>query len=183
MDEVFGSDNFISLISFDKTSGTSSNYLATINDHIVWYGKNKADLKYRQLYKNKLIGEEGATQYVWFEDSEGNDRRITKEELANPQLIPSNGKVFAADNCTSMGKAKEEQPFEFNGKVYFPSGNAHWKPTYPQWMSNLSKRGRLKAIGNSLMYKRYFFDFPVIPLANVWSDTKLTGFTESKQYV
>jgi adenine-specific DNA-methyltransferase len=33
------------------------------------------------------------------------------------------------------------------------------------------------------MYKRYLSDFIVSPIANVWSDTKMTGFTDSKFYV
>jgi adenine-specific DNA-methyltransferase len=33
-DEVFGNDNFISMISHEKTSGSSST-LATVNDYII----------------------------------------------------------------------------------------------------------------------------------------------------
>lgn len=178
-DEVFGVENFCCLISVEKTSGTSSSTLATINDYIVWYAKKLANIKYRQLYKKKELGKEGATQYVWIEYN-GNERRITPEDLKN---FPAGAKVFAADNCTSMGKAKEEQPFEYQGKVFYPSANAHWKPTYPSGMEALAKRNRFKVIGNSLMYKRYLDDFPVVPISNIWNDTKLTGFTESKIYV
>lgn len=182
MDEVFGSENFISTISFEKTSGTSSSFLACINDYIIWYGKDASKLKYRQLYKYKTLGEEGATQYVWIEEN-GAERRLTKNELSNPSLLSPYSKVFASDNCTSMGKANQEQPFTYMGKMFYPSANAHWKPTYPKGMQNLANKGRLKPIGNSLMYKRYFDDFPVNPIANIWNDTKMTGFTESKVYV
>ncbi|MDD2190483.1 MAG: site-specific DNA-methyltransferase [Eubacteriales bacterium] len=180
-DEVFGVKNFICLISVEKTSGTSSNFLSTVNDYIVWYGKTK-DIKYRQLLKEKELGKEGATQYVWVEIN-GEDRRLTKEEIVMPSLLPQSAKIFAADNCTSMGKASSEQPFEYLGKTFYPSSNAHWKPVYPEGMSELAKRGRLKAIGNSLMYKRFLNDFPVVPMSNIWNDTKMTGFTESKIYV
>ncbi|MCY1714019.1 site-specific DNA-methyltransferase [Caproiciproducens galactitolivorans] len=180
-DEIFGKDNFICLIGVEKTSGTSSNYLATINDYIVWYGKTK-DIKYRQLYKAKELGKEGATQYVWL-DINGEDRRLTREEILAPSTIPCNGKVFAADNCTSTGKANSEQPFDYQGITYYPSSNAHWKPVYPQGMEKLAEKGRLKAIGNSLMYKRFLDDFPVVPISNIWNDTKMTGFTETKIYV
>ena len=33
------------------------------------------------------------------------------------------------------------------------------------------------------MYKRFLSDFVVAPIANVWRDTKMTGFTEDKLYV
>ena len=32
------------------------------------------------------------------------------------------------------------------------------------------------------MYKRYLADFPVSPVANIWSDTKHTGYSEEKVY-
>ena len=182
MDEVFGPANFVAMIIFEKTSGTSSKTLATINDYIIWFGKSAQHIKYRQLFKYKELGQEGATQYVWIE-IDGEERRLTKNEIKDPQEIPTNTKIFAADNCTSMGKAKEEQPFEYKGKTYYPSSNAHWKPIYPQGMTKLSENNRLKPIGNSLMYKRYLDDFPVVPIANIWNDTKMTGFTEGKVYV
>ena len=37
MDEVFGTDNFISVITFTKTSGFSSGYVDSISDYIIWY--------------------------------------------------------------------------------------------------------------------------------------------------
>ena len=160
-DEVFGADNFVSLITFEKTSGASSTLLATINDYLVWYAKDKKCLKYHQLYKMKELGKEGTTQYT---HSEGE-------------------RIFALDNCTSAGKASQEQPFSFEGKIYYPSKNRHWRITYPEGMEELAKRGRLQAVGNTLMYKQYLDDFPVTPITNVWNDTKLTGFTEEKRYV
>ncbi len=33
------------------------------------------------------------------------------------------------------------------------------------------------------MYKRYLADFVVAPIANVWRDTEMTGFTDEKFYV
>lgn len=183
MDEVFGSENFISQISFEKTAGTSSTYISTINDYIIWYGKNFQKIKYRSLFLKKQIGQEGATQYIWVRLPNGIERRLSSEELGHPEKIPEGGEVFACDNATSMGKAKDDQPFIYNDKVYTPSANAHWKPTYPTGMQSLAKRHRLHPIGNSLMYVRFFNDFPLIPISNVWNDTKMTGFTEEKRYV
>jgi adenine-specific DNA-methyltransferase len=39
MDEVFGSDNFISLITFASTAGATSKFLPTVANFILWYGK------------------------------------------------------------------------------------------------------------------------------------------------
>jgi adenine-specific DNA-methyltransferase len=63
LDEVFGQNQFISQISFAKTTGFSSNYLSNIVDYILWYGKNKDYLKYREQYTKKEAGDIGATAY------------------------------------------------------------------------------------------------------------------------
>lgn len=56
MDEVFGPDNFVSLISYATTSGFETTSLSRAGDYIVWYCKDRARLKYRQLYLEKEIG-------------------------------------------------------------------------------------------------------------------------------
>jgi adenine-specific DNA-methyltransferase len=54
MDEVFGSENFVSLISFKKTSGAGSpsggtDVLPSVADYLLWYAKDSAQVKYRPL--------------------------------------------------------------------------------------------------------------------------------------
>ena len=58
LDEVFGSENCAALIAFKKTSGAGSfaggtNLLPLVADYIVWYGKQLARTKYRQLFVEK----------------------------------------------------------------------------------------------------------------------------------
>ena len=184
MDEVFGRENFVAEIIVEKTSSATSNTLGVVNDYLILYAKDKQQIKYRAIFHPKTIGEPGATQYVWAESPSGAEhRRLTQDEKQNASLIPHDWKVFACDNLTSMGQASTPQPYEFGSKVFYPSSTAHWKPTYPKGMKQLEQSGRLVPIGNSLMYKRYFNDFPVSPISNVWSDTKLTGFGEQKTYV
>jgi adenine-specific DNA-methyltransferase len=65
MDEVFGADNFCKLIPFRKTGGLKSKLLDSILDYIIWYAKDISLVKYRQLYKKKVPGEQGATQYKY----------------------------------------------------------------------------------------------------------------------
>lgn len=57
------SRNFVSLISFSTTSGFASLTLSRAGDYLVWYAKDKTIIKYRQLYNEKAVGEEGATKY------------------------------------------------------------------------------------------------------------------------
>jgi len=50
MDEVFGSSNFVSLVTVPKTSGVQSVALAGTADYILWYGEQVDLLRYRRLY-------------------------------------------------------------------------------------------------------------------------------------
>ena len=63
MDEIFGEDNFISLIAYAKTTGFSGNYLSSVCDYILWYARQSTKLKYRSLFDAKVAGAKGATRY------------------------------------------------------------------------------------------------------------------------
>ncbi len=184
MDEVFGAGNFVAQIVFAKTTSATSKTISSVYDTLLWYAKDREQVKYRQLYRQKVLGEEGTTQYVWIESSDGSvERRMTTEEVANPEQIESGWKIFACDNLTSQRPAQgaDVRLYNFRGKDYSP-GKGTFK-TDKTGLDNLAKANRLKPIGNSLMYKRYLADFMFSPIANVWTDTKMTGFTDDKLYV
>ncbi|ODT25806.1 MAG: hypothetical protein ABS64_00885 [Microbacterium sp. SCN 69-37] len=50
-------------------------------------------------------------------------------------------------------------------------------------MDRLAAARRLLAVGNNLAFLRFFDDFPLQPIADVWDDTRSGGFNESKIYV
>jgi adenine-specific DNA-methyltransferase len=59
-DEVFGVGNFVSLITYKKTSGTSSpganlKTLSSVCDFLIWCAKDISTVKYRQLFQEKSI--------------------------------------------------------------------------------------------------------------------------------
>jgi adenine-specific DNA-methyltransferase len=65
MDEVFGSENFVTLITFATTSGFDVNELARGGDYILWYAKTRASgVKVRSVYEEtrKEVGDGG---YRW----------------------------------------------------------------------------------------------------------------------
>jgi adenine-specific DNA-methyltransferase len=57
MDEVFGSENFISLVSVVKRSPQPDDFLSSVTDYLLWYGKNKEHTKFKSLFKEKATGE------------------------------------------------------------------------------------------------------------------------------
>jgi hypothetical protein len=63
MDDVFGAENFVAVIAFSKTTGFSGRTLSSIADFLVWYCKDPQKIKYNQLFRDKQVGDEGATKY------------------------------------------------------------------------------------------------------------------------
>ncbi|MGD9974916.1 MAG: site-specific DNA-methyltransferase [Desulfatirhabdiaceae bacterium] len=180
MDEVFGVTNFITEIIYKKTSSKGSMYLDAINDFILYYAKDKKLLKYRTLYYEKKLGEEGASQYVNFESADGITGRITQNNVSD--VLNTGYKIFAADNLTSQSSSSTTlYKYSFADQIFSP-GKGGWK-TNIEGMKNIEKANRLLPIGNTLMYKRYLLDFPVYPIGNLWMDTLMTGFSDPKIYV
>ena len=170
MDEVFGEENFVGLIVVKKTSAPTDKFIPTTSDFIVWYARTRSECKYRQINLHKGVGEIGGSQYVWFEDKLGFERRLTKEERRSPHTIASEGRIFAASDASSSHEySLGRVPVEFMGASYTPR-NRYWS-TSPDGMARVRKSGRLVVAGATLFYKRYLDDFPVMALTNTWNDT------------
>lgn len=181
LEEVFGRENFCAQIPFKKTSGQASNIVAGVCDYLLWYAKDKSQIKSRLLY-NLLGAHVSDASYNCIEFSDGTWRRLTKDELTGKTIIPA-GRRFRTANLTSQGTSEEgSKPFEYEGKLYYPSAGNHWKPGI-KGLPNLAKAGRLIGIGNTLSYKRYIDDFPVVALNNMWTDTVQSTFSTENIFV
>jgi len=177
MDEVFGSENFISQIAFVKTAGLGTVGLVGSFDYLLWYG-NSQDAKYRQLFSGKVAGGEGAEQYRWIEEPSGIRRRLLPGETPTSPM-----KVFRLDNATSaLTTPHLALPVELDRVVYRPPANGQWKTT-AEGMVRLARAHRLKAAGKTLSYVRFIDDFPVFKLNNLWEDTAISGFGDPRVYV
>ena len=79
LDEVFGAENFVSLITFSKTSALGSDYLFTVADYVLWYAKERGRAKFRRIFNTKVVGELGATKFAFLESPDGlQSRRFTE---------------------------------------------------------------------------------------------------------
>lgn len=179
MDEIFGSENFISLIVFAKTASIKSSFLGTTHDFILWYAKDKTNAKYRQLYVPRTERTDGGT-YNCIELPNGSWRRLSKEELLSGD-IPE-GKIFRAADISRQGSSDKPTPFEFEGKTYNPSPGRHWAASYPIGMQRLVDANRVVALKSVLSYKLYADDFSLQKIDHVWPDTIIGTFSE-KHYV
>ncbi|RJP82589.1 MAG: site-specific DNA-methyltransferase [Desulfobacteraceae bacterium] len=183
MDEVFGVENFVSLIYFATTSGFATSALSRVGDFIIWYGKEVGALKYRQLFIEKENLKSGDEFYKNVELHDGSRRPMVKDERDGKEPIPDDAKIYGLDNLQSQGAASEETPFQFEGKIYKPKSNSHWKARYPQGMERLKAAKRIEISGATLRFVRFLNDYPVKPMTNSWMDTSFAGFATDKKYV
>jgi adenine-specific DNA-methyltransferase len=181
MDEVFGSENFLSLITYKTTSGAGSpsggtDSLAGVTDHIIWYAKSRDALKYRQLYFAKSLTGAGGGQYVYVEHNDGARERL------RPGTLHETDRPFRYDQLTSQsGVDKTRYPVELDGVTFRPSKGV-WK-TSEAGMARLIAARRVSPVGKTLTYVRYLDDFAAFPINNIWEDTVTSGFGDPKIYV
>ncbi|MDP2174542.1 MAG: site-specific DNA-methyltransferase [Bacteroidota bacterium] len=172
MDEVFGSENFCNMISFQKTGSIASNGLGTTVDYIIWYSKDKSKLKYRQLYLPRKAGHPSLDRYDYVELPDGNIFKLTIDYIRGEKEIPE-GKRFGYTPLISDGASKESKPFVFNGETFYTPANKHWKTDPAIGGERLIKKGRIAKVGNQLWYKRYVDDFPMIPINDRWESIQI----------
>ena len=152
LDEVFLSDNFISLITVRKTGAVSSpdarlNSLGTISDYVIWYAKRKETLKYRQLFTRKA------------DTSTGEQYRLNDA-----------GGTYQSVSIESNGYAESFHfPIQVFGKTFYPAKTRHWSTT-ERGIYRVATADRVIATENKLRFKKYLEDFSVSPIANIWAD-------------
>jgi len=160
MDEVFGSENFASVITFKTTTGAGSfaggtNVLASVCDYVVWYARDLERVKYRQIFRTKEVGGLGGTQYRWIENDDGTRERLSLSDAA--ERLVNGARIFSTDNLTSQTTRVGQTtvfPVQVDGKSFKP-GTGGWK-TNREGMQRLLNARRVQGVGNTLTYVRYF---------------------------
>lgn len=164
MDEIFGKENFMNEIVFQRSSGFETKYLTSLFDIILWYSKDKEHAKYHQLFVKKDTGE--LTYY-------------DKIELPNGEIIgvneideiPEGSRYLLYQPLVSSGTSNNlSYDFEFDGKVYKCGSDRHWKTT-KEGLQKLVDKKRIYASENTIKFVRYHDDYPVSELSNIWTDT------------
>ena len=178
MDEVFGENNFVRLITFVKTTGQTDNLLASVSDYIIWFAKDRTKIKFRRPLKPKNLNGQGGTAYNSSRSVGGVTRSLTNEEKVGKPL-PRYERVYRIDNLTSQSPGTRYDVV-FQGKNYFPKG--YWK-TQESSIGRLLKADRVQPASSNLYYIRYFDDYLAYPVTDNWDDTSIAGFSSDKRYV
>ena len=176
LDEVFGSDNFVSQITYSKTTSATVVLLPGTADYILWYAKKKSTVRYRQLLSTKGFLGEGSAKYDQLELPSYERRALTPDEKRGVESPPSAARIFRFDNLLSQSMGREKGigaaswfPVRINGGEFLPNPRSRWK-TNEAGMANLIAARRIERTGSTLAYVRFLDDFPAYPLSNVWDD-------------
>lgn len=176
LDEVFGEDKFVAQICTKTSGGSTGEFLPGLVDFVIWYAKDKENLKYREIYSTKEIGAAGAEKYSRAQLP--SLERVPLSGVLDPdsERIPSGVRVYRQDNLTSqsIGRDKGEGaaswfPVAIGGREIRPSTKVRWK-TNESGMARLQRAARVEITGSSLAYVRFIDDFAAASIGNIWTD-------------
>ena len=173
MDEVFGSENFVSQIVYRTKNMTfGAKYLETIADFILWYAKDKEHLKYRQLYRE--METEGDGHWNLMEFGDGHRETMTGEQVDSHKLLPESivdicqlGSLYPAGiNASGLFS------FIYRGRKYTPPPGKSWK-TNENGIRRAILANRLEPYqgGETVRYVMKEKDYPISTLPSLWHDT------------
>jgi adenine-specific DNA-methyltransferase len=179
LDEVFGDDNFKSIIHFISNSGLAqAEGLATVGDYVLWYARDAAKVKYRKSYIERPATAATIAAYSMIEFENGERRGLTKEEKHDPTLLTGCRRYRYMD--ISKPGPGSRYDIEFNGQTFSPG--KRWWGTTPEGIERLRRANRLGASGTTLWQVKYYDDFPYTPINNLWDDTA-SSFAADKIYI
>jgi adenine-specific DNA-methyltransferase len=160
MDEVFGSNNFLSQIAFRTSGSLSADVVSGIYDILVWYGRDVSKTKIRPLFQ-----ERDADSYQFVELPNG-----TRTPVSEISEVPKDARHYTTENLVSSGyTATCIFPIEFEGRIFNPSSGKSWKTT-KEGIQKLIASRRLQAQGSTVRYVLFYDDYPVSRLTNLWPD-------------
>jgi adenine-specific DNA-methyltransferase len=140
--------------------------------YLLWYAKNKAQMKDRKLFERQIPGRGAGDHYIQLEQiGTGDTRPMTTTERAHPESIPEGWRPFQLVSLATGGfRPNTTINYEFEGQVYHPGPNKCWRTT-KEGLDRLARAGRIVRAGATLRYRQYLHDFPFTEVTTIWDDT------------
>jgi adenine-specific DNA-methyltransferase len=171
MDEVFGTENAVVTIVLKKKGATTPT--DPVNDYILWYAKEKPQLKIHGLFENRSNPEDDP-KFNTLIGSDGDNVRILQLDEAKIKQRTVAGYQFARVNYPIVSQhlsSTRSDDFVWKGKAYSCGINAQWRFDSKTDLPRLASAGRLfdgggKSLGGVVMWS----DWPYVALTNIWND-------------
>lgn len=169
LNEIFGPENFITNIVFRKKGiPLGAKHLEIMHDHLIVYGKDKNQTKYRHLYEEadaSLISSHGP--YAVFPD--GSFQSISIDDFKSSQH-PKGTRYCRLYSLKAPSFSSESVfKYEFNGQVFDPPTGGCWIVSSDK-LDKLKAANRLQIEGKSLSYRFYYDDFPYRKITSLWAN-------------
>jgi len=169
MDEVFGENNCVVLITALKTTGQSDDGISSVADYVIWYAKDVSKIKSRKLFSLKVLGGDGTSKYTSAQTSDG--RRVPLS-----QVIDEDGQLTEGVRPFRLGDVTSTRPpgdgdlkeYFYCGRQFTPGKRTF--TTDKTGLDRLAAADRIAASKATLSYVRFVDDFPAFPLNNIWVD-------------
>lgn len=161
MDEVFSSKNFCAIIAVRKTGGLVQDVVPRTTDYLLWYFRDREKATVHPLYLRKVS--DMNSQYRQLELPTGERRQMLPSEREDWSQLPQGARVFQS---TSTESANPRFDFAFKANIY----SQRWK-TNLEGLRRLAAAERIDVFGNTVRFVRYYDDFPLTRLTDVWDDT------------
>lgn len=130
LDEVFGAENRVATISWRSPGGSSASLLPEPVSYILWYAKDKSEVKYHRYYESRtrqgILDDYGGWARVELPD--GTVRRPSPEERSNVDILPKGSRLFQVAPLTSQGYSTtgRSEPYWFDGRWRASGATRHW---------------------------------------------------------
>ena len=174
LDEVFGAENRVATIPYATAGSSSTNTLPSVADFLLWYAKDKQQVKYQQLYEQ--LDRQGLLEmWTWaarVELSDGTTRALTPDERVDPDThIPLGARLHYRAALISSGTSTtgRSDPYHWEELDWTCPQGKQWSVSM-EGMDRLAELGRLDGAGSdsTLMWKRYEDEIAGRRINNVW---------------
>ena len=163
MDEVFGEQNFVAQITIRVKSPLSVSVLARTTDFVVWYGRSKDSLKFRQPRRTKLLEAHPEFSLAMLPDGSVCSRGDAGTH--------SEARLFTAQNLGSSGYTTScMYDYAVQGRVFSCPKGKSWKTNHTG-MTRLDEAARLQPLTTSLRWRYFFDDAQSEVITDIWDDT------------
>ena len=180
MDEVFGDENCVSVITLKKTAGQDERLLNNVADYIIWFARSKQVMKFRDLFGVRGLNVHDLGQYGRIQEDDGSRRAISNDDFDASGALVAKGRPLQQIIATSSGHGGNAAfPVEFRGRTFLPTANRHWS-THAEGFQRLVAADRIAPSKTGLRYVRFFDDFVAQTTNNIWTDV---GTATNKKYV
>jgi len=177
IEEVFGENNYVNTIIFKKKSSTTPT--DAVNDYIVWFAKDKGQLKIRQLYIPRKSPGEGSkmTSIIWRSGRVKRKAEYSREDVG--ELLENGAEWGRVDYpVVSQHPSKTRSAdYTYRGKSKTCGSNKQWRFDPENGLKRLDRANRLfDGNGKSLGGVVYWNDWNQESFSNIWTDMHSENF-------